>query len=142
MTLPGTTAPAAARRGRAVALLLSAALLLPGPCVTGARAQADLSVFRKEGADEAQMSRDRHDCHLQAVREGEDPARGPDPTAPPVAVTERSRQGQKVLKEQGKMDRWKQQTRYNRAVRSCLEARGYRVADDPGTPPPDPATRP
>jgi len=125
-----------------VVLLLAGALMLAGPWVIGARAQVDLSVFRKEGADEAQMSRDRHECHLQAAQAAGNPAQEPDPTEPPLTVTERSHQGQKVLKEQEKVDRWKQQTRYNRAVRSCLEGRGYRVAEDPGTPPSNPEPHP
>jgi len=138
VTVPRKPVPAAAGAlGTGGAILLAGALLLAGPWVAGAPAGTDLSVFRKDGADEGQMSLDRYECHLQAVLTAGDPARRPasTPAGPPLPVAERSFQGQKMLKEQEKVDRWKQQNRYNQAVRSCLEGRGYQVLEDGGSPP-------
>jgi len=137
MNVPGKTDTPAGRMAVAAVFLLTWALFVTGPSVTVSLAQTDLSVFQKEGVDKAQKSLDRYECHLQALlTAGTPPESSPSAPDPPLPIKERSFRGQKVMKEQEKMEEWKKQTYYNRAVRSCLEDRGYRVIEETGNVPP------
>jgi len=116
----------------AAGVFLVAALVLPGPGMGGAPGQTDLTVFRKDGASEAQQSQDRSECHLQAVHKvGMTPAEIAGKPLPPDPSAERSLRGASQQKQVDQVERWKLRTEYNRAVRACLEKRGY-VLHEPG----------
>ena len=106
--------------------LAASVLLLSGLATGTALAQLDLSVFQKEGVSEEQQSKDRYECHRTAVMKTDfDPGvRPPDDT--PRGMTS---QEKKVFKAEQSVEWRKQQVRYNEALSSCMQKRGYTVAD-------------
>ena len=89
-------------------------------------AQLDLSVFQKEGVSEEQQSKDRYECHGSAVMKTDfDPSVRPPSDTPPGMTTEEK----KVFKAEQSVEWRKQQVRYNEALSTCMQKRGYTVAD-------------
>jgi hypothetical protein len=107
-------------------VLLTSALILAGPWVTVALAQLDLSVFQKEGASEEQQSKDRYDCHRLAIQRTEfDPGGAPPADTPPRL----SREEKAAFKAEQAVEWRKGQVKYNEALSSCMEKRGYTMVD-------------
>lgn len=105
--------------------LLACALLLACLPFGIALAQLDLSVFQKEGASEEEQSKDRHECHRVAVqRTGFDPSIRPPDDFPPMRPGEKAE-----LQAQQAVEWRKQHVQYNQALSSCMERRGYRIAE-------------
>ena len=92
---------------------------------TVAVAQLDLSVFQKQDTSEEQQSKDRYDCHRNAVQlSGFDPGIRPEDDDPPMMPEERAE-----LKARRAVERRKQQLKYNDALKRCMKNRGYAIAD-------------
>jgi hypothetical protein len=105
--------------------LLACAILLVGWPFRGAHAQFDLSVFQKKGVSEEEQSKDRYECHRVAVqRTGFDPSVRPPDDLPPMRPKEKAE-----LQAQQAVGWRKQQAQYNQALRSCMEGRGYSIAE-------------
>jgi len=106
--------------------LLVSAMLCTGLTAGTVLAQLDLSVFQKEGVSEEQQSKDRYECHRSAVMKTDfDPGvRPPDDTPPGMTSQEK-----KVFKAEQSVEWRKEQARYNEALSSCMQKRGYKVAD-------------
>lgn len=101
-----------------------------GPGSETALAQLNLQVFQKEGVSEEQQSKDRHECHLWVT--GKSDAERPPAMAGEVAPEPPwllPRRGEVERKKREEMEAWKHRTRYLRAVRECLESRGYRLVE-------------
>ena len=107
-------------------VLLASALIFAGSWATVALAQLDLSVFQKEGTSEEQQSKDRYDCHRLAVQRTEF-----DPGVPPPADTPPglNREEKAAFKAQQSVEWRKGQVKYNEALSSCMEKRGYTMVD-------------
>ena len=111
-------------------VFLTALLVLSGLWVTMAPAQSDLTVFQKEGATEEQQSQDRYECHQRAVKEtGFDPAAPAGAGAPPPPPRDHSISSQAELDKYLQVHRHKQRTQYHRALKTCLEARGFTIVE-------------
>jgi hypothetical protein len=107
-------------------VLLASALILAGSWGTVALAQLDLSVFQKEGTSEEQQSKDRYDCHRLAVQRTEFDPGAPAPTDTPPGL---SREEKAAFKAQQSVEWRKGQVKYNEALSSCMEKRGYTMVD-------------
>ena len=107
-------------------VLLAAALIFAGPSLRVVLAQLDLSVFQKEGTSEEQQSKDRYDCHrVAAQKTGFDPGiRPPDDTPPGMNKEEKA-----AFKAEQSVEWRKGQLKYNEALSSCMEKRGYTMVD-------------
>jgi len=107
-------------------VLLASALIVAGSWATVAFAQLDLSVFQKEGATEEQQSKDRYDCHRLAIQRTEfDPGVAPPADTPPGL----SREEKAAFKAEQSVEWRKGQAKYNEALSSCMEKRGYTMVD-------------
>ncbi len=111
-------------------VLLFSVLVLFGPSATVVLAQSDLTVFQKEGATDEQQSHDRPECHLRAIKEtGFDPAAPAEAMAPPPPSRDHPIRTPAELEKHLQAQRWKQRTKFNRALKACLEARGYAIIE-------------
>jgi hypothetical protein len=117
-----------AAKGSVIAgiVLLASVLITAGSWAAVALAQLDLSVFQKEATSEEQKSKDRYECHRLAILRTEfDPGvRPPDDTPPGL-----SREEKAEFKAQQSVEWRKGQVKYNEALSSCMEKRGYTMVD-------------
>jgi hypothetical protein len=105
--------------------VLASALLLQGLPFGIALADLDLSVFQKEGASEEEKSKDRYECHRVAVRKS-----GFDPGVKPPNDSQGGTRAEKAeMQAEQEVERRRQQVKYNQALSSCMERRGYRIAE-------------
>ncbi len=106
-------------------ILVASVMIGIGLWAEVASAQLDLSVFQKEGASEAQQSKDRYECHQFAVRET-----GVDPAVRPANDYSPMRRKEKEEMEAEQDVEWrKEQIKYMDALKKCMLNRGYRLEE-------------